>query len=306
MRVQTIHTKNLRWIDIINPGVDELVWLKSNFQFHDLHYEALSQNQQRPRIDQGEGYDFVVLLFPVYDPATQEIVTGEVDFFVGDRFVITAHYEQIHTLKTLFNQTRNSSDTRNAMMQKGSGFLLYKIMESLFRRSYPILDHIGEDITALERGIFHETGVDMLSKIALMKKNIIEFRKMMKTHRTVLEKLSKRNADYLNFPQSKLYYRDLLEYYVNTWDILEAFKETSEALADTNQSLVSHRLNQLTHIISIMSAIMLPATLVAFIFAVEIPGRPFHDHPFGFWIVIGLMALSSLLMLWLFKYKKWF
>ena len=306
MNKQTIFTKHLRWIDIPEPQQDDLEWLAANFHFHSLHFDAVAQKQQRPRIDEGHGYDFLVLLFPVYDRESQEIVQGEVDFFLAKDFLITAHYNEIHTLNNFFAEAKNNETIRTAYLQKGSGFLLYKILESLFRRSYPILDHMNEDIAAIERGIFHDTGVDMLSKILLMKKNIIEFRKMMKTHRSVLEKLPKRRADYLSFPQSKLYYRDLLEYYENIWDILEALKETVDGLADTNQALVARKLGDTTKIISIISAVVIPATLTAFVFAVEVGGVPFQDNPHGFWIVLGIMCSASLLMLAIFKSKKWF
>jgi len=306
MPAQTIFTKNLRWVDITSPGAEDIEWLRANFRFHNLHLEALAEYQQRPHIDEGHGYDFMVLLFPVYDRQTQEIIIGEVDFFVSKNFIVTAHYGQINTLKNLFNETRGSADVRNLHMQKGSGFLLYKILEALFKRSYPILDHMNEDISEIEKGVFHRRGTDVLSQITLMKKNIIEFRKMMKTHRSVLEKLPKRTVEYLNFTQSKLYYRDLLEYYENIWDILEAQKETADTLAETYQSLASHRLNEITKTISIFSAIAIPATLVAFIFAVDVGGIPFRDHPWGFWIVAGFMVTASLTMLAIFKRKKWF
>src|SRR3989338_7161699 len=306
MPAQTIYTKNLRWIDITDPKPEDVEWLRANFKFHNLHLSAVTEYQQRPHIDEGDCYDFMVLLFPVYDRQTQEIVNGEVDFFVSKNLIITVHYGQIFTLKNLFNETRNSTDIRNAFMQKGAGYLLYKVLESLFKRSYPILDHMSEDIGVIEKGVFHHRGENVLSQITLMKKNIIEFRKMMKTHRYVLEKLPKRTTIYLNFPQSKLYYRDLLEYYENIWDILEAQKETADALAETYQSLVSHRLNEITKTISIFSAIAIPATLVAFIFAVDMRGMPFSDHPQGFWIVALFMAAASLGMLWIFKSKKWF
>jgi len=304
--IQTIHTKNLRWVDIPQPGSEEITWLEENFRFHPLHVEAVAQKQQRPRLDGGRGYDFLVLLFPVYDAKTQEIIQGEIDFFVGRDFVITAHYSQIHTLTKLFQRAKNSAEWRGASLQKGPGFLLYKILEALLRRSYPILDHMNEDITGLEQSIFHESGVDRLSKISLMKKNIIEFRKMMKTHRSVLEKLPKHSAEYLDFAQSKIYYRDLVEYYENIWDILEALKETADGLAETNQALVTRRLNETTKVISIFSAILLPATLVAFLFGIGVEGIPFRHHPFGFWIVLGLMFTASIAMLTIFKYKKWF
>ncbi len=306
MNLETIHTKNLRWIDIINPGSAEIKWLKANFRFLDLHFEAVAQNQLRPHIDQGDGYDFMVLLFPVYEQDTQEILPGEVDFFVGDNFLITAHYGQIHTLKYFFDENKNTAEKRNENMQKGAGFLLYKVLQSLFRRSYPILDHMTQDMDQIETGLFHRTDMDLLSKIALMKKNIIVFRKMMKTHHYVLEKLPRRNTSYLTFAQSKLYYKDVLEYSENIWDILDALKETADTLYDTNQALAASRLNRVTKIISIFSAIALPATLVAFIFGIGVEGIPFRHHPQGFWIVLGIMALVSLLTLTIFKSKKWF
>ncbi len=306
MNIQTIHTKNLRWIDLVNPGAEEIQWLRNNFRFHELHFQAVSEHQQRPHIDQGDGYDFLVLLFPVYHKETQEIVAGEVDFFVGENFVLTAHYGDIHSLGALFDRTRGDVRSRDELMTHGPGQLLYRILETLFRRSYPILDHMNEDVSKIETRIFHQRDLDMLSKIALMKKNIIEFRRMMKTHHYVLDKLPKRRASYLNFPQSRLYYKDLLEYSGNIWDILETLKETVDTLHETSQSLASHRLSEISKVISIFSAIVLPATLVAFLFGVAVEGIPFRHHPFGFWIVAGIMAFSSALLLLIFKLKKWF
>lgn len=306
MNIKTIHTKNLRWIDVVNPGPDEMLWLRQNLNFQELHFQAVAERQQRPHIEEGVGYDFLVLLFPVYHKETQEITPGEVDFFVGENFLLTAHYGDIFTLRSLFDRAKSDGKTRAELMQKGSGHLLYKILEDLLRRSYPILDHMNEDVARMETQIFHDGDIDMLSRISLMKKNIIEFRKMMKTHHYVLEKLLKRKTSYLSFPQSKIYYKDLLEYSNNIWDILEALKETVDSLQDTSQSLATHRLNEITKMISIFSAIVIPATLVAFVFGVGVGGVPFQHSPFGFWIVLGIMVLSSIFLYLFFKTKKWF
>lgn len=305
MNIKVIHTKTLRWIDVVNPGAEEMKWLRENFQFHPLHFGEIEHPQQHTHIDQGEGYDFIVLLFPVYRNDLQEILPGEVDLVIGDKFLITVHYQQINTLKTIFNQVHNAAEHRHAFMQQGPGHLLYKILESLFRRSYPILDHMNEDIEAMEKSIFHENNINVLSQIALTSRNIIEFRKMMKTHRYVLEKLLARKNSYLTFPQNRLYYKDLLEYSENIWDILEAFKETTETLGSTNQALATHRLNELSRVFIILSAIIIPATLIAFVFGIAVEGIPFKHNPQGFWIVVGLMALSSLIITLIFKKKRW-
>ncbi|MDP3740887.1 MAG: magnesium transporter CorA family protein [bacterium] len=304
--INTIHTKNLRWIDLTNPGPKEISWLRQNYNFHELHFQAVAEHQQRPHLDEGNGYDFLVLLFPVYLRQTKEIIPGEVDFFIGNNFLITAHYGEINTLRTMFDQSKTSSTFRNLLMQQGPGHLLYKILESLFRRSYPILDHMSEDVTQIEKDIFKRLDNAMLYHIALMRRNIIEFRKMMKTHGYVLEKLPKRRPGYLTFAESKVYYRDLLEYSHNIWDILEALKETMDTFQDTNQTLATQRLNEITKFISLFSAIIIPATLVAFWFGVGVENKPFRHHPNGFWIVGILMILASLTTFLIFRRKKWF
>ena len=306
MNIKTIHTKNLLWIDVTNPAEQEIAWLKENYNFKSRHFRAVSEHQQRPHIDQGPGYHFIVLLFPIYNYKSQEISPGEVDFFIGERFLITIHYDEMYTLKKIFSDTKNNAEIREKNMSKTSGNLTYNILENLFRRSYPILDHMSKDIADIEDKIFHKAQTNMLPRIVLMKKNIIEFRTMMKTHRYVLEQLPKKKVSYLIFPQSKTYYRDLLEYSHNIWDVLEALKETVETLQDTYQTLATQRLNEMSKVMSIFSAIVIPATLVAFLFGVGVENIPFRDHPFGFWIIAGLMILSSISLLTIFKLKKWF
>ena len=281
-------------------------WVRENFKFNEIHFQELEHHQSRPHLDEGENYDYIVLLFPVYNKTTQEITAGEVDFFISDNFVLTAHYGEIYTISELFNRVRGDQKTRDSFMQRGSGYLLYRILEALFRRSYPILDHMNEDVNGIEAQIFHKHDANALSRITLMKKNVIEFRRMMKTHRSVLEKLPQQKKDYLLFPQSRSYYRDLHEYSTDIWDVLETLKETVETLHETSQSIVTHRLQEQTRMIGLFSAIVLPATLVAFLFGVGVEGIPFRHHPQGFWIVAGIMVTASITLWAAFKSMRWF
>ena len=281
-------------------------WVRENFKFNEIHFQELEHHQSRPHLDEGENYDYIVLLFPVYNKTTQEITAGEVDFFISDNFVLTAHYGEIYTISELFNRVRGDQKTRDSFMQRSSGYLLYRILEALFRRSYPILDHMNEDVNGIEAQIFHKHDANALSRITLMKKNVIEFRRMMKTHRSVLEKLPQQKKDYLLFPQSRSYYRDLHEYSTDIWDVLETLKETVETLHETSQSIVTHRLQEQTRMIGLFSAIVLPATLVAFLFGVGVEGIPFRHHPQGFWIVAGIMVTASITLWAAFKSMRWF
>lgn len=306
MSLKVIHTKNIKWIDIINPGDEEINFLKKNFAFHPLDYQDILLPSEHIKIEARDNYALIVLLFPVYNRKTKEIVPGEVDFFIGKDFLITIHDGSMYTLVKMVNNVHTQEEIRKEYMSKNAAFLLYQVLESLFRRSFPILDHINKDMTEIEKNIFNDTGLGMLEKISLMKRNIIDFRRIMKTHHLIIKRLINRKESYMVFPDSKNYYANLLEHSENIWDILAIQKETIEALQDANTSLATNRLNQTTRIVTIMSAVFLPATLVLFVFGLSVKDLPLANHPYGFWIIIAIAILSSALTFAFFKKKRWF
>jgi magnesium transporter len=306
MNIKIIHTKSLRWIDVINPGDAELKYLKENFKFSALDFQDITASSQHPKIEEQDEYNFLVLLFPVFNKSSREIRPGEVDFFIGPDYLVTIHDGSMYTMLKAVNNASAHAETRNQLMARNSGFLLFQLLELLFKRSFPILDYINKDMSAIEENIFDDLSLAMLEKISLMKRNIIDFRRIMKTHHLILKKLMAIKSSYMVFPENKPLYTRLLERAENIWDILAIQKETVEALQDANQSLATNNLNQITKVITIFSGLFLPATLVIFIFQMNVGGAPFRDNPYGFWIAILIAISASGFMLAYFKYKKWF
>lgn len=307
MGIKVIHTKNLRWIDIVSPGEEQLAFLKSNFKFHPLDYADVLTTSEHPKIEsRQDDYHFIVLLFPVFDRKSGEIHPAEVDIFVGKNYLITIHDGLMYTMTDVFNKINNNPEERQQFMGKNSGYLLYHILESLFKRSFPILDHINKDMTEIEKNIFKKTDLQMLEGISLMKRNIIDFRRIMKTHHLILKRLMNKKESYLAFIDSKILYSELLDHAENIWDILAIQKETIEALQDANQSLATNQLNQITKVITILSGIFFPATLVLFIFSLHAGGQPFEADPFGFWEILAVAVSASMLILLFFKRRKLF
>jgi magnesium transporter len=306
MSVKIIHTKNLRWIDIVSPGSEEIEYLKKNFDFHPLDYEDILGKSEHTKIETHKDYTLMVLLFPVYDRKTKTIHPGEVDFFIGRDYLVTIHDGSMYTLVKLANSVHTEAASRTEHMSKNSGYLLYQILESLFRRGFPILDHINKDMTEIENNIFSDLSLNMLEKISQMKRNIIDYRRIMKTHHLIIKRLISKKETYLIFTDSKSYYTNLLEHSENIWDILAIQKETVEALQDANTSLATNRLNQTTKIVTILSALFLPATFIMFLFGLSVKDLPFNSNPHGFWIILAISAATSVAMFVYFRAKKWF
>ncbi len=305
--ITTIKSNDITWINIINPDDEEIKYLQDKFAFHplDLKDAYISKKAQRPQVSVRPDYVFLVFLFPVYNRQTREIFPAEVDFFIGKDFIITLHDNQLIGLVDFFKNCQNYEYYRDLYLAQGPIFLLYQILDRLFNNCLPMLDHIGEDNLNIEKQIFQGREREMVKEILIIKRNIVNFRTIMQSHRTIIRRLMEVDNPNLSFKNYRTHYEKLLTYTKDIWEILENHKETIDALQETNESSISFRLNDIMKTLTIISVIFLPLTLVASIFGMNIAVMPFSDHPQGFWIIMATMLGLSLLMLFYFKYKKW-
>ena len=171
-----------------------------------------------------------------------------------------------------------------------------------------MVDHLDDDCDNIEKAIFSGREKHMVSEILVIRRNITDFRKIMQVHKNVLKKTI------YNFKESPLYvmkktdayFESLVDYAKEIWDMLENLKERIEALQQTNESQISFKLSDIMRILTTISVITFPVTLVATIFGMNtIHAMPFVDHPLGFWYVIGVMILMIVGMLTIFKKKGW-
>ncbi|HEV8601285.1 MAG TPA: CorA family divalent cation transporter [Patescibacteria group bacterium] len=304
MALKIIHTKNLRWVDIVNPADEEITYLKNNFRFHPLDFEDVVTPSTRPKIDEYDGYHFIILLFPVFNKDSREIKPAEVDFFIGPDYVVTIHDGTMKTLTNLVHNVHQYDNVRNQNMGQGPGYLLFSILELLFKRSFPILDHINHDLDQAGKNIF-ELDIETLQKLARLKKNIIIYRRIMKMHKFVLSKLMRSKRTYMAFKDSKLYFQNLIEYAENIWDVLQSDKETTDSYEETNQSLAAHKMNDILRVLTIFSVIIFLLTLIINILLFAESTTRISDLPNLLPLSLMLLCTITLVMLHFFKKRNW-
>lgn len=304
MPLKIIHTKNLRWIDIVSPADEEISYLKNNFRFHPLDFEDVVTPSTRPKIDEYDDYHFIILLFPIFSKESREIKPAEVDFFVGPDYVITIHDGGMKTLTNLVHNTHQYDNIRNQHMSQGPGYLLFSILELLFKRSFPILDHINHDLDQAGKNIF-ELDIETLQKLARLKKNIIVYRRIMKMHKFVLGKLMRSKNTYMAFKDSKAYFQNLIEYAENIWDVLQSDKETTDSYEETNQSLAAHRMNDILRVLTVFSVIIFLLTLIINILLFTESITQISTFPNLLPVTLLVLCTITLGMLSFFKRRKW-
>src|SRR3954466_13257490 len=177
-RVEVVEAEGLRWINIERPRLADRAWLEEHFDFHPLDYEDLFSRNQRPKVDEYEGYLFVVLHFPKFDKAVGRLNGAELDVFVGPDFVITLPNEQIDPLEYVFERSRASEEGRDALFATRAGYLLYRIVDQCVDAASPMLRKIGNKLEDLGGDIFEGRSADIVRDISNAKQEIINFRKI--------------------------------------------------------------------------------------------------------------------------------
>ncbi|MBA3359680.1 MAG: magnesium transporter CorA family protein [Thermoleophilaceae bacterium] len=286
--VETIEAHGLRWINIERPGSIDRAWLEEHFEFHPLDHEDVSSRNQRPKIDEYDDYLFIVLHFPVYDKAVGRLNAAELDIFIGPDYIITLPNSPVPPVEYLFERCRSSEEVRDAMLSKGSGYLLYKIVDDSFDYCFPMLRKIGNKLERLEEDIFEGRSEEVVRDISNSKQEIINFRKVIRPQRPVLRDLERTKQRYLA-EDIDIYFDDINDASERIWDMLENYKEVVEALEDTNESVLSHRVNEVLRVLTAFSLVILPLTLIASVFGMNVD-LPFDTSVGAFWAILGLMG----------------
>jgi magnesium transporter len=303
--IEQIDAEGLRWVNIEEPGAPERAWLEEHFDFHALDLEDVLSRNQRPKIDVYDEYLFIVLHFPVFDPSVGRLGAGELDLFVGPDFLITLPNQPLQPVEYLFERCRSKEELRDQLFSRGSGYLLYRIVDDSFDYCFPMLRKIGNKLDALEEVIFEGRSEEIVRDISNVKQEIINFRKVIRPERPVLRDLERVKHRYLAPDLDlEIYFDDIVDAAERIWDMLENYKEVIEALEETNESVISHRVNDVLRVLTSISVIVLPLTLIASIWGmnVRVPGE---QGMTAFWIVVGAMFAILVAMVAYFRRRGW-
>lgn len=305
MLIHQLHHNGVTWVNVGTPGVRELDHVGSTFPFLPQDVKECLPPSQRPKLIERKNYLFAILQFPVYDRETRKIGSSEVDFFATQRELVMVHESKLEPISTLFDLCTHSTSSA-AEYVISPIHLLTVILEQLFDSLSPMLNHLSLDIDAVEQKLFDGHNREVINEILIVKRNIANFKKIMQAHKAVIEDLvySSNHRDMIGASRVRL--SELIRKSKEVWESLKNYDDAINAIHDSHSSLISVRQSEIIKTLTVISVVTFPLTLVAAIFAVDPKGgMPFLDNPYGFWAVVGLLAVGAVFMLLIFKKKKW-
>jgi magnesium transporter len=200
----------LTWIHLDEYDEETITELAERFGWHPLDLEDVLSKRQRPKVDDYEDYLFAVLHFPAYDKNIQRLNAAELDVFISRDWLITIPNVELLPVTRLFRRLEAQDAQREELFAKGSGRLLYEILDDLFDYCFPILDKIAHKLDRIEDDIDEGHSREVVRDVSKVKQEIISYRKIFKPQRPILRLLDRRVERFLP-EELELYFDDLVD-----------------------------------------------------------------------------------------------
>lgn len=294
--------KKVFWIDIQDPSRKDLDFLKNNLMLHELALEDCLTFTQHPKVEDYPEHLFIVMHDLAY--AKEKLLFNEIDFFLGNNFLVTVHKRPINAVKRF--QQKISEEP--SLFQKGADFLLYELMDALIGDYFPVLDEMDDTIDKIEDKVFNNPTTKTLNKTFKLKRAVLELRKTVSPQREIVNAIIR--GEFIYFKKNNLlYYRDIYDHLIRMYDMIDTYRDLITGILDAYLSMVSNKMNEIMKVLTIIATIMMPLTLITGFYGMNFQFMPEIHSPwgqqYGYFFVLGAMAVVGLIMLFFFKRKQW-
>jgi magnesium transporter len=304
MATYELKCNRFTWTNIVSPTATDLQRLSQAYPFiHPLHLEDLLSQMERPKIDLEDTYLLVVMHFPVWDPKHRLSRSSEVEFIIARNALVTVHDGTLQPLVRRFAQCELYEQQRSKLAGKGANDAFYAIIDELVDYLFPILHKVDSNIHTIEDSIFTADARFIVRDIALVRRDIIALRRMIRHLVPIGQQLARLEHPVIREDLEE-YFDDTVDHLAAARDIVDENYEVIAGLSETADTLVSHRINEVMRVLTVISVIMLPLTLVSGIYGMNID-LPLNEHPSAFIFVMGLMFSIVVLMLAYFRHRNW-
>ena len=303
LNLESLTLGDLTWVNIEGATEREIEYLAQNYPFHPLDLDDCLSRIQRPKIDEYKDYLFLVFHFPIFNEAVRVTTPSQLSVFIGKNYLITLHKGELKPLVKLFRECQIDEESRQEYFSQGSGYLLYRIIDRLVDYCLPILNKVGDNIENVEDNIFSNGVRGAIREISILRRDIISFRRIIWPMRAVIGTLEPKIRHFTKMDMA-VYFGDVTDHVDKIWDALDEYKEVIEGLNDTHDSLATNRTNEVMRMLTIIATILLPITVVAGIFGMNIP-LPFQNSNYSLLLVSVIMLVIISSMLYFFRYHHW-
>ena len=290
------------WVDMEDPTAEQLRTLDDIIDLDDDVLDECLTGEPRPRIDEYETHLLVVSYGVIIPEGQTELESRKVAIFRGDRFLVTIHSKPSRSIASLRRRCEKNPD---AVLSRGVNQMLYRLIDGMVDHYLTLLDQYEHQVDEFEeQSNDPEADENLLHAASRIRRHLIEVRRLVAAQRGLLEPLAEGDFDNISEELSRKF-RAVRSHLMHAGDRVVGLQERLAGGIQNYNATVAKQTNDVVHALTLLSAVMLPMSLIAGIYGMNVPVWPPTDNPASFWAVLGVMGLMGVVMLVVFRRLRW-
>jgi magnesium transporter len=291
------------WVDIDTTSRQQVALLDKIFGFHHLATEDVLNPNSRAKVEEFDGYLFVIIRvvrFVEHTDDPYDLETVNLSMFIGRNYLVTCHAGPAAPIDHIHDLSARSAD----LVARGPARLAHQIMDVAVDAYFPILDRVDHFIDNLEESVFEKFNEAALRDIFAVKRLALSLRRYLSPHREIFNTLSYRPSALLP-ADVQVYFRDVYDHMLRIIDSLDTYRDLLSSTLESYLSQVSNRMGRVTQGLTIVATLSVPFVVVSGIYGMNFQRIPLANHPWGWEIMVAVQLGLGIGLVALLRLRKW-
>lgn len=290
------------WVDMAGPSEGDVRVLREVFAFHPLAIEDAQKQEQRPKIEEYEGYFFLTIHAARSGAAGgTDVALDEIDLFFGPTYVVSVHRDAAPPLE----EARSRLGHAPPRLRRHADYLLYMIVDTAVDSYFPVIDGLDAALEGLEDQLFAHPTAAALDQIFALKRVLLQMRRTASPMRDLFNVLARRDLPFVT-ERTLVYFRDVYDHLLRITDMIDTHRDLLASSLDLYLSVVSNRLNEVMRRLTVITSLLALSAVITGIYGMNFArAYPSFEWPYGFAFTIAGMMVLAVGLLVLFRRLRW-
>lgn len=295
--------KGATWVIVEGLAeIEPLRKLGTEFGLHHLVLEDILATDQRPKTESYDDYTYVVLKVVHYDAQAKSIDLEQISLVLGANYLISIQEKKDDVFDPIRAWIR---DDKGSIRKMGASYLAYALIDAVIDHYFIALERLGEEIENLEEELVSNPTQATLQFIHKLKHAMILLRKSVWPLREVVGRLERREPHEPSTEANHRYLRDIYDHTIRVMDTIETSRDLLSGMLDIYLSSVSNRMNDIMKILTIISTIFIPLSLLTGLYGMNFTFMPELELPWAYPALLIGMLIIGIVMIAYFRRKRW-
>ncbi len=282
---------------------EEIQLLCDTLKIDKLSFEDIYENNNRPKVEEYQNYLYFSIrsALPNTD-INANLKQEQISFFLGENYLISFQEKSSDHFTIVRERIEKN---KGQIRQKGADFLLYRMLDAIIDNYFEVIEEISEKTNEIEQNVIHNPSSDILQTIEKQKRKLIELRKIVLPLKEATSQLAKSSSPLIN-SENNYFFKDLRDNCMTVLDEIESNKLMLDGASSLYFAIQGQRMNEIMKLLTIVSSIFIPLTFITGVYGMNFHFMPELNYRYGYYTIIVIMFIISLILVYYFKKKDWF